>query len=170
MELTINSTLISTDDEGRYSLNDLHKAAGFSNKHKPSLFYRSDSFNNVVEVLKAQNCAFEPIVKIRGKFGGTWICKELVYKYAMWISPEFEVQVIQTFDSITKKIEAPETMQALNELTKKIEGDKELASKCGTLLANYKKVKRDNQDNWIKGVHKVQMNLGFDGSDLSAPK
>ncbi len=63
LELNINGIEITTDGENRYSLNDLHKASGGLNKHKPSLFYRSHSFNDVVEILKAQNRAFEPIVK-----------------------------------------------------------------------------------------------------------
>ena len=164
MQLTINETNITTDDEGRYSLNDLHKASGGSNKHKPSLFYRSDSFNSVVEILKAQNSAFEPIIKKQGRYnGGTWVCKELVYKYAMWVNAEFEVKVIQTFDQIINSINAPSTMQALNELTEKIESDKEIASQCGKALAHYKKVKKENQAKWVKSVKSAQLSFGFKG-------
>lgn len=165
MELTINNTVITQDSEGRYSLNDLHKAAGNNNRHKPAFFYRSDSFQKVVEVLKLQNCTFNPIVKKTGKYGGTWVCKELVYKYAMWISAEFEVKVIQTFDALASKHDAPETMKALNDLTKKIEDDKELASKCGHLLAKYRKVKKKNEDDWVDGIRKVQFTLGFDSNN-----
>ena len=161
MKLTINNTVITKDSEGRYSLNDLHKAAGGHNKQKPALFYRSGSFDSVLNVLKVQNRAFNPIVKKTGKYGGTWVCKELVYKYAMWISAEFEVKVIQTFDALSARHVTPETMKALNDLTKKIEGDKELASKCGHLLAKYRKVKKKNEDDWIDGVRKVQLTLGF---------
>ena len=162
MILNINNTKITTDEEGRYSLNDLHAAAGGNNKHKPSLFYRSDSFDSVVEVLKAQNRAFEPIVKKQGRYsGGTWVCKELVYKYAMWVSAEFEVKVIQTFDSMIKLANSPATMNALNELTKKIEMDKDVASKCGSALANYKKIKKQNEASWVKSVSDAQLALGF---------
>ena len=161
MSLVINSIPVSTDQDGRYSLNDLHKASGGSAKHLPSKFYRSHGFKEECEFLMSTSGQFNPIIKKTGKHGGTWVCKELVYSYAMWISPEFKVNVIRTFDSITKQVEAPETMKALNDLSKKIEGDNELASKCGQLLANYKKVKKANQDNWVQGVHKVQMNLGL---------
>lgn len=161
-DLVINKTLISTDTEGRYSLNDLHKAAGGLKSKKPALFYRSDSFKSVVEVLKVQNSTFEPIIKKQGRYnGGTWVSKELVYKYAMWVNAEFEVKVIQTFDNLISKIDAPETMAALNELTLKIECDKSTASECGKALAHYKKVKKQNQDRWVKSIKTAQLSLGF---------
>jgi hypothetical protein len=162
MLLVINDTEITTDEEGRYSLNDLHRAAGGLLKDKPAKFMRTDSFNNVVDILKGQNRTFNPIVKKQGRYnGGTWVCKELVYKYAMWVNAEFEVKVIQTFDEIMNSVNAPCTMQALNELTEKIESDKEIASKCGQALAHYKRVKRENQEKWLEGVKSAQMQLGF---------
>lgn len=172
MELLINNVEVSTDSEGRYSLNDLHKASGHQSKHTPIKFYRSHGFKAECDYLKSISGQFEPIIKKTGKGGGTWVCKELVYSYAMWISAEFKINVIKTFDSITSQASAPETMQALNELSKKIEQDQELASKCGSLLAAYKKTKKENLDNWVEGVHKTQMKLGFvdDGSKVSYPK
>jgi len=162
MNLVINKKEITTDSHGRYSLNDLHEAAGGLNSQKPSLFYRSDSFNSVVEVLNAQNRAFSPIVKKQGRYnGGTWVCKELVYKYAMWISAEYEVNVIQTFDSIINKINAPTVMEALNDLTLKIESDSAIASKCGAALAHYKKVKKENTEKWVASVSEAQLTLGL---------
>ena len=157
-DLILNSTPITKDENGLFSLNDLHKAAGGHNKHKPSLFYRSGSFTEVVEVLNAQKRAFNPIEKKQGRNGGTWVCKELVYKYAMWVNPEFEVMVIQTFD---KAINPPSTMAALNELTAKIESDQSVASFCGAELSRYKKIKKENEQNWVEGVLSAQFSLGF---------
>jgi|TARA_R110000751_G_C13736213_1_gene477007 hypothetical protein len=161
-ELVINKTLISTDSDGRYSLNDLHKSSGSSIKDLPNKFMANASFKNVVAVLNAKNPAFKPVVRKQGRYnGGTWVSKELVYKYAMWVNAEFEVEVIQTFDSVVSKIDAPETMAALNELTLKIECDKSTASECGKALAHYKKVKKQNQDRWIKSIKSAQLSLGF---------
>ena len=163
MNLIINKTEITTDSEGRYSLNDLHKAAGGEVKDLPNKFMASKSFDAVVKVLNAQNTAFNPVSKKRGRYnGGTWVCKELVYKYAMWVNAQFEVNVIQTFDSIVNSVNAPLVMEALNELTLKIESDSAIASKCGSALAHYKKVKKENTERWINSVNEAQLKLGFE--------
>lgn len=164
--LVINKTEITKDCDGRFSLNDLHKAAGGLQKDLPNKFMRSDSFKNVVDVLNAQNRAFKPVVKKQGRYsGGTWVCKELVYKYAMWVNAEFEVKVIQTFDSITSKLNTPSSMTALNELSAKIESDKDVASFCGKELAKYKRIKKENEQAFADEVIKAQMTLGFKGVD-----
>ena len=163
MNLVINKTEITTDSEGRYSLNDLHKSAGGKIKDLPNKFMASKSFKNVVDVLNAQNTAFSSVKRKQGRYnGGTWVCKELVYKYAMWVNAEFEVNVIQTFDSVIKSVNAPLVMEALNELTLKIESDSAIASKCGSALAHYKKVKKENTERWIDSVNEAQLKLGFE--------
>lgn len=160
--LVINDTKIGTDLQGRFSLTDLHKAAGSDPKLKPFLFLRSDSVEKVVGVLKAQNCAIEPISIKRGRYtGGTWVCKELVYKYAMWVDAEFEVRVIQTFDQLSKAGKAINSMQAINDLVAKIESDKQVASFCASELAKYKKIKKSNSVALDEEVERIQLKLGF---------
>lgn len=53
--LVINSTEITTDSEGRFSLNDLHLAAGRDAKLKPALFMQNKGFKDFVEILKRQS-------------------------------------------------------------------------------------------------------------------
>lgn len=161
-DLVINNTTITTDSDGRFSLNDLHSAAGGKKKHQPNLFLRQESVAEVERILTEQKCGFKPIERKRGRYnGGTWVCKELVYKYAMWISPEFEVKVIQTFDALMSGNFAPITMQDMNDLVKKIESDKNVASMCGSELAKYKKVKKQNEIAFNQGVKSVQLALGL---------
>lgn len=165
--LVINETEITQDEEGRFSLNDLHKAAGGLAKDLPNKFMRTDSFQRSVEVLIAQNRAFNPVVRKQGRYtGGTWVSKELVYKYAMWVNAEFEIRVIQTFDAITTKLSPPSSMAALNELTAKIESDKEVASFCGKELARYKQIKQENEHAFKREVELAQFTLGFIGKGV----
>jgi len=160
--LVINNVEIGTDDAGRFSLNDLHKAAGSTVAALPNKFLRQDSVKKVSEILNAQNRAFNAIEVKRGRYtGGTWVCKELVYKYAMWVDAEFEVKVIQTFDSINRAARAPDSMQRLNEIVSKAQKANEEASFYGKGLANHKKVKKQNQKSIAIEVERIQLKLGF---------
>lgn len=161
-KLVINNTTIGTDEHGRFSLNDLHQSAGGKVSCLPNKFLRQESVKNVIDVLIAQNRAFKPISIKRGRYtGGTWVCKELVYKYAMWVDAEFEIKVIQTFDEMQKQGKAIQSMQAINDLVAKIESDKQVASFCGTELAKYRKIKKQNSEHLDFEVERIQLKLGF---------
>lgn len=100
-QLTISNISIHQDANGRYSLNDLHKAAGSEDKHKPAFWLRSEQTNELVEeILKVQICTFNPVDTKKGRYGGTYVCKELVYSYAMWISAAFSLKVIRAYDDL----------------------------------------------------------------------
>ncbi|WP_176317407.1 phage antirepressor KilAC domain-containing protein [Burkholderia vietnamiensis] len=94
--LTITGVAIRTDAEGRYCLNDLHRAAGAENKHRPSIWLDNQQATALVgEIEKAG------IPAIQSKQGlGTFVVKELVYAYAMWISPAFHLKVIRAYDEM----------------------------------------------------------------------
>lgn len=97
MQLQIANTQIRQDEQGRYCLNDLHRAAGGESKHQPANWLRNQQTIDLIAEL-------DSIPQIRGietKQGlGTFVCKELVYAYAMWISPAFHLKVIRTFDAV----------------------------------------------------------------------
>ena len=107
LTITIDNTPIRQDADGRYCLNDLHKASGNENKHRPSLWLNNQQTQDLIaEIEKGGN---SPILEF-GKAGipaiqskqnsGTYVVKELVYSYAMWISPAFSLKVIRAYDAL----------------------------------------------------------------------
>lgn len=100
-----NLTILSNDIrlfDGLYSLNDLHKASGGKQTHKPANFARLDTTKELIdEINRCSDLSIAISTNRGGKNQGTWVCKELVYAYAMWISPKFHLNVIRAFDSMS---------------------------------------------------------------------
>ncbi|MCU6406631.1 KilA-N domain-containing protein [Enterobacter quasiroggenkampii] len=106
--VVISNVSIHQDQMGRYSLNDLHKASGGAPRHKPILWLRLDQTSQLIEeILKVQLCTFPPVESKRGCRGGTYVCKELVYAYAMWISASFSLKVIRAYDTMMSAQQLP---------------------------------------------------------------
>ncbi|HAK5377330.1 TPA: KilA-N domain-containing protein [Salmonella enterica] len=101
--MIIDGIEVRRDVYGRYCLNDLHRAAGGEDRHKPSNFLRMDSTRELcMEIDRCSDMSIGCVETIRGGFGqGTYVSRELVFAYAMWISPSFHLKVIRTFDQIT---------------------------------------------------------------------
>ncbi|GKX58369.1 phage antirepressor KilAC domain-containing protein [Leminorella grimontii] len=105
--ITIDAIAIRQDSAGRYCLNDLHRAAGGERRHEPSLWRGLQQTESLVRLLGDTGI---PVSVIRGgNQQGTYVCKELVYSYAMWISPEFNLKVIRTFDA-AQSAAVPQTL------------------------------------------------------------
>ncbi len=99
--LTIADTAIRQDAEGRYCLNDLHRASGGESKHQPAFWLRNAQTRALIEEIgNSANLQSLPVASIEGAGGGTYVVKELVYAYAMWISPAFHLKVIRAYDAI----------------------------------------------------------------------
>lgn len=110
--LIIANVQIRADRAGRFSLNDLHKAAGAEPRHRPPLWLENQQAQDLVAQLAAEaSDAGIPasVVSIKGGLNqGTYAGKELVYAYAMWISAKFHLQVIRTFDAaVTAALPVP---------------------------------------------------------------
>lgn len=107
--LVIGDAVIRQDQDGRYCLNDLHKVSGNLAKHKPSFWLRNEQTQDLISELQNSNSLFaaidHPVNVLRGNFSGdikqgTYVVKELVYAYAMWISAKFHLTVIRAYDAM----------------------------------------------------------------------
>ena len=106
-ELIIESRVIRVIN-GLYCLNDLHKASGGANRHRPSFWLQNQQTIELIEELEQETVAVgiptakrnQVINKVNGI--GTYACRELVLAYATWISPHFFLQVLRTFDLVAR--------------------------------------------------------------------
>lgn len=99
--MLIQGTPIKQDEEGRYCLNDLHKAAisagTATSSQGPSRFLRSEQVQRFVDkITDSQNCTSVESVK-GGVNQGTYAHELVAMRYAAWIDPGFEVEVYNTF-------------------------------------------------------------------------
>jgi len=119
--LVIGDFQIRQDEDGRYCINDLHKAGGGMDKHKPSNFLRSEQTKDLIKeieqssmMLKSENHNLSAInvVRGRGKDQGTYVVEDLVYSYAMWISAKFHLTVIRAYKMLTTqwKVDSRQTI------------------------------------------------------------
>lgn len=107
--LVIGDFSIRQDENGRYCLNDLHKASGNDQKHFPAYFLRNQQTKDLINLIESENYDMQiciskkqavNAVKGKGKEQGTYVVKELVYAYAMWISAKFHLTVIRAYDAM----------------------------------------------------------------------
>ena len=107
--LVIGDFSIRQDEDGRYCINDLHKASGGDEKHKPFNFMRNQQTKDLIAEIERENMMLKSehhkskainTVKGKGLSQGTFVVKELVYYYAMWISAKFHLTVIRAYDAM----------------------------------------------------------------------
>ena len=110
--LVIGEFSIRQDEDGRYCLNDLHKASGGLAKHKPSNFIRNQQTQDLIVEIEqfsdVSSTGFDrcsnmsigqkAINTIKGGVKqGMYVVEDLVYSYAMWISAKFHLMVIRAY-------------------------------------------------------------------------
>lgn len=174
--MKLNSMVIKEVAGNLYNLNDLHKASGGDDKHKPSQFMRNQQTIDLANEI-AKRCEFAPFRKVAGRTGGTYACKELVYAYAMWISPEFHLKVINCFDAVVSKNpvllssldrinsevkrSTAELMAVVNESSATIADLKKHGSDWGAYGAAIRKVKLEatKQLNAVKAELQLKLDL-----------
>lgn len=104
MQLTVAGIQVRRDEEGRYCLTDLYRASGGEKRHQPSNWLKNQQ---TIELVKEVSIPGNPGIFTKQGVG-TFICKELVYAYAMWISPQFNLKVIRAYDeTVTQQHRLP---------------------------------------------------------------
>ena len=136
--LTIGDYSVRQDEDGRYCLNDLHKASGNDQKHFPAFFLRNQQTKDLINLIESENYDMQiciskkqavNTVKGKGKEQGTYVVKELVYAYAMWISAKFHLTVIRAYDAMVMQWQindrqsiSPEQQALLHEIVARRSG------------------------------------------------
>lgn len=119
--MVIDGIEVRRDIQGRYCLNDLHRAAGGEKRHRPQYWIENKQTSELIEQILTEAVIpsleqNQPVSVIYGgNSRGTYVCKDLVYSYAMWISAAFHLKVIRTFDAFysnTAKSHAADQIQA----------------------------------------------------------
>lgn len=170
--MVVAGVAIRQDGDGRFCLNDLHRAAGSERRHGPALWMENQQTKELVaEVAQELSDTGNPVSVIKGgKKQGTYVCKELVYAYAMWISAKFHLKVIRAYDkqfgpsvkedtSLFGRRLALETKQA---------SSARLASLGGSWLAQRREVLRRYKVDSAKLDAQIQQVL-FGQQEASAP-
>mgnify|MGYP002714626617 CR=1 FL=1 len=146
--------------EGLYCLNDLHKASGGQDKHRPTFFFRSEVAKAAIAELEREFKTCENrtpyIIRLigKGKEQGTYVCKELAILYGTWVSPSFQLKVIRgfmTLHSYTNRINS--LTHELNEVT-------DLLSRAGRFLCiGGKQVKPDMERDLTHLISQQQLTI-----------
>jgi len=108
---------ITTDEEGRFNLNALHKASGLGDHKRPSKWLATEPTQDLIRELETQSplTGLAPINSVKGgKAPGTFAHELLAISYAGWISPAFQLKVNQVFlDYRSGKLKQPVIPQTL---------------------------------------------------------
>lgn len=94
--ISIAGVEITTDSEGRFNLNALHKASKLGVDKAPAQWLRNKQAKQLVQELERETVQI-CIVSDEGRNGGTFAHELLAVSYAGWISPSFQLKVNQAF-------------------------------------------------------------------------
>lgn len=157
-----------------YSLNDLHKASGGEARHKPSNWLQNKQTADLIAEIEIAG-----IPAIQKKQGlGTFVCKELVVHYGMWISPAFSLKVIRAFLDTQEDVSASPKTTA-DERTGLRQAVSALVGKCGIDygsaynmvhqrfgVAAIEDIPADKMNDAVQYVHTLTLHSGLNGEVL----
>ena len=134
MNLSISNISIRNQNN-LFNINDLHKASGGEDRHAPRRWLQNQQTTELIEELsKDGNPSLkenQQVIQVNhgGSNRGTFVCKELVYAYATWISAKFFILVIRTFDAAVSGSLKPKT--TVDERTGLRQAVSALVGRCG---------------------------------------
>lgn len=168
MNLIVANTQVTRDAQGLFSLNDLHRAGGGEQRHRPKYWLENQQTQELVqEIGKGGN---PPLATRRGgKSPGTYVCKELVYAYAMWISPKFHLAVIRAYDAMVSEPAddpVPPAARLLPTAADALKAGMSLAAMFG-LEGNQQRLSANRLVMSTVGLDPMQL-LGLDGFETDA--
>ena len=90
---------ITTDEQGRFNLNALHKASGGRDAKRPKTWLDTKQAQELLEELRQDSALGQEILNVTkgGVAPGTFAHELLAVSYAGWISPAFQLKVNQVF-------------------------------------------------------------------------
>ncbi|MBK9440740.1 MAG: KilA-N domain-containing protein [Comamonadaceae bacterium] len=146
LPLMVDGVAITQDEEGRYSLNDLQRAAvaaGVTKDIRPSEWLALQQTQELIEVLIVENPTIKPIVKTPGRYGGTFAAWELVYSYGMWVDAQVNLKVIRGFHtamrtgtySVNKPVPLDRKIQRIESIARKIDKAQDPFSRALLVIA-----------------------------------
>ena len=98
MLIAIQETPIHQNKDGLYSLNDIHRIAGGDAKDQPSNWLRLDKTKELIEAYSEE---LQSTINTKaGRYGGTYVCKDLAYDYAAWIDRTVYVKLLQSIEDL----------------------------------------------------------------------
>ena len=126
-QFSVAGFTVRQDVQGRFCLNDLHKAAGNESRHRPSLWAENQQAKDLVSEIESEAGIPALVANHGGANQGTYVCKELVYAYAMWVSPSFNLKVIRAYDEMAQSKRTAPPAPASNKVAQGLESLEVLA-------------------------------------------
>ena len=138
-KVNIYGIAVRADEEGRYSLNDLHIAAIAKGKatesQRPGEFLKSKQIKRFAQSLtEAKMIASVKTVK-GGNNQGSWGLELIAIRYAAWLNPDFEIKVYETFRDLV--MHGFDAMYRLNQLDLTINSESKEISQCASKMGKW---------------------------------
>ncbi|MGP3038395.1 KilA-N domain-containing protein [Serratia nevei] len=137
--VSVNGVSVRVDEEGRYSLNDLHAAAVAEGKatesQRPGEFLKTKQVQRFVQALSDAKKIASVLTIKGGSQQGSWGLELIAIRYAAWLNPLFEIKVYETFQMLVRH--GFDAMSRLNKIDHIINTETKAISQCASQMAKW---------------------------------